>query len=387
MKRAMRLAGGVSLGLRRAGGERRVVVAADELQREDTPRRERVDDPRNDDVRVVLVHPSKGVGGVGLEAVVDLGEEDGANLVERLFGLIAPADGRDHRLEKREALQVVLDRLVDARVLHLHGDALAGARDGAVHLADAGGGERLGLPLEEDFVRLAAELFADDAAGGARRERRRLLLEALEDALELLLVSGRREAVDVRSHLPELEGQALHLAERLEHRVGGLLGVRDEPAARLDFFLLAAPSERGAPHGLGGHRQRARRERTEARQAAQARRRRSIGPIGGGAAGRLGGAHGRAVEARRPGTAVGRRRGAARRTTLGGRRRHTAIMRMLASEDHLHVSPQIFRGLRAQGFEVRGRSSVFVSVSRRAGSRSRSSRATGQHGQNAQHKQ
>ena len=43
------------------------------------------------------------------------------------------------------------------------------------------------------------------------------------DLLELLLVAGRREAVDVRRHLPELERQALHLAERLQHRLGGLL--------------------------------------------------------------------------------------------------------------------------------------------------------------------
>jgi ribosomal protein L17 len=61
--------------------------------------------------------------------------------------------------------------------------------------------------------------------GGLGRERRRLVEQLLQLGLEALLVAGGREAVDVAGHLAELERQALHLAERLEQRLGGLLRV------------------------------------------------------------------------------------------------------------------------------------------------------------------
>jgi hypothetical protein len=56
--------------------------------------------------------------------------------------------------------------LAHPRVLHLHRDRalLAGGgvdHDGAVHLADAGGGERLRVPLDEQLRRARAELALD----------------------------------------------------------------------------------------------------------------------------------------------------------------------------------------------------------------------------------
>ena len=112
--------------------------------------------------------------------------------------------------------------------------------------------------------------------GGLARERRRLRLEPLQDLLELLLVAGRREAIDVRGHLPELERQPLHLAERLEHRLGGSLRALQQLGARDGLLVLVALDAPGALDGLGRHRKSARRERSEARDAPEARRRRLV---------------------------------------------------------------------------------------------------------------
>ena len=182
------------------------------------------------------------------------------------------ADRRDHRLEQRDALEVVLDRLVDARVLHLHGDALAGLRRRAVHLADARGRERIGLPLGEDLARGAPELFGHHLAPRPRGESGGAFAWSFfRISWNLLLVAGRREPVDVRRHLPELERQALHLAERLEHRLGGLLRALDDLAT---FFfgrrLASLLADDRALHRLGRHRQRARRERRQAERADRA---------------------------------------------------------------------------------------------------------------------
>ena len=140
-----------------------------------------------------------------------------------------------------------------------------------MHLPDARRRERIALPLREDLSGWRAEVLADDLDRRLRRQRRRLLLQARQDALELLLVAGRREAIDVRRHLPELERQALHLAERLQHRLGGLLRALQDAPARLELFLFGAARAHGAAHGLGRDRQGARRERSEPREAAEAR--------------------------------------------------------------------------------------------------------------------
>ena len=149
MKRARVSRRRVPVGLRRPVAERRVVDAADELERQHALGRQRVHDARDDDVVVIGVDAAKEIDGLGLEPVVHLGEKDALDLGERLLGLVAPADGRDHRLEHRETLEVVLDGLVDARVLDLDGDPFAPVGHGAVNLPDAGGGERIALPLGE----------------------------------------------------------------------------------------------------------------------------------------------------------------------------------------------------------------------------------------------
>ena len=78
---------------------------------------------------------------------------------------------------------------------------------------------------------------------------------------------------------PSFSGQALHLAERLEHRLGRLLRAAEDAFARDALVLLVANPADRAPHGLGGHRQRAGSERPEAREPPEARRRRRVRPL------------------------------------------------------------------------------------------------------------
>ena len=158
-------------------------------------------------------------------------------------------------LEHREPLEVVLDGLVDARVLDLDGDPLSPARHGAVNLPDAGGRERIALPLREDLTRVSAEVLTDDLDRAPPATAGGFLLKARRDPLELVLVSGRGEAVDVRRHLTELQWKPFHLAQCLEHGLGGLLGALQDATARFELLLLRAACAHGAPHGLGRDRQ------------------------------------------------------------------------------------------------------------------------------------
>ncbi len=298
-------AGGVSVGAGRALAERRVVDAPHELERQDPLARERVHHARKDDVRVARVDAPERVDRLGFERVVRLGEEHALDLVERLLGPVAPSDGGDQRLEHRETLQVVLDRLGDARVLDLDRDLFPGVRHGSMDLADARGRERLALPLGEQLARIDAEVRANDLDRGLGGKRRRVLLKSREDALEPLLVAGGREAVDVRRHLPELEREPLHLAERLEQHLGRLLRALQEAPAGFGLVLLGAVRPDGAANGLGSDRKRPGGEGSQAGEAAEARNGR--------------GARARSARSRRCTPAAARRQ----------RRRHGASIRCL----------------------------------------------------------
>src|SRR5687768_13017527 len=124
-----------------------------------------------------------------------------------------------------------------------------------MHLPDRRGRERLALELGEDLLRRRAELRVDHLLRCLGRERRRLCLELLQDLLELVLVTRRGEAIDVARHLTELERKALHLAERLEHRLGGLLRL-DEDLRPLLLLLVLGPRMTRHPLANAGDRER-----------------------------------------------------------------------------------------------------------------------------------
>src|SRR5262249_25394262 len=143
-------------------------------------------------------------------------------------------------------------------------------------LADAGRGERLVLPLGEDLVRRRAELLRHHLNRRFGRERRSFVQELLELGLEALLVAGRREAVDVARHLAGLERQTPHFAERLQHRLGGLLHLDAHLGVRRGGFLFGALAAEEALRTFDRERDRARSEASELREAAETTGRRFV---------------------------------------------------------------------------------------------------------------
>jgi hypothetical protein len=205
------------------------------------------------------------------------------------------------------------------------------------------------LPAGKKLPGVGPEVLAHDLYRRLGRERGRLLLQAYEHALQLLLVSRRSEPINVRGHLPKLQRQALHLSQGLEHRLGRLLRVLDEPPSRLSFVVLAPAPTDGPANGFGGDGNRPRRERAEASQASETRNWRRI--------------H---ASRRRHRQVVGERLGGRRRPSLRGRRRHGHIMRTLVRDDHWlvlqigglsrPVEPTVVLRARAHPGRIRARS-------------------------------
>ena len=97
---------------------------------------------------------------VRLAQVVELLADPLAQLVDELGHVLARHGHPQQRAEQPHVAEVGRDRLGDARVLHLDRDGAPVAGDGAVHLADRGGGDRQRVPLAEDRLRGVAELGA-----------------------------------------------------------------------------------------------------------------------------------------------------------------------------------------------------------------------------------
>ena len=84
------------------------------------------------------------------------------------------------RTKTRDVLQVDVDQLLDAGVLHLDGDDAAVVQHGAVHLRQRRGGDRLRLELLEHGLERLAQLALDHAADDLEGLRRHLVLQARE---------------------------------------------------------------------------------------------------------------------------------------------------------------------------------------------------------------
>ena len=133
-----------------------------------------------------------------------------------------PKPWLQQRAEQVGVGEVGLDRLADARVLHLDGDGPldAGRRvddDGAVDLADRRRGDRLGIPLDEQLAGGAPELALDDLGGELRRHRRRRRLQLRRAPAHRL----GQALVEVARHLAELHQRALHVARAARRLLGG----------------------------------------------------------------------------------------------------------------------------------------------------------------------
>ena len=120
------------------------------------------------DVRVVAVVVGEHLLVAGLEPVVELLDQALFDLRHHVVG-IEPAEALlQQRAEHAGVLEVGRDRLVDAGVLDLDGDRhlLAGVGmegDRTVHLADRGGSDRIGVPVDEHLLGRPTELGLDHA--------------------------------------------------------------------------------------------------------------------------------------------------------------------------------------------------------------------------------
>ena len=175
----------------------------------------------------------------GLEAVVELVGHARPQLVDqRLHVHVLEGEGGEQAVEHLGVVEVALDGLVDARVLHLDGHDPTVVEDGLVHLADGRGGDRFGVPVEEELFGVVTQLVAHHRLGQAGRHRRHLGLQGGQRRLGL----GRQALGDEGDHLAGLHDGALHAAEDLGDVLGGLDG---ELLLELGPLLLVGPP---APH-------------------------------------------------------------------------------------------------------------------------------------------
>ena len=98
-----------------------------------------------------------------LDPVVELVGHAGSQLVDDALHVeVLQCEGGEQAVQQLGVVEVAADRLVDARVLHLHRDDPPVGQDRAVDLTDRCCGDRDRVPLEEEPLGLVAELLADD---------------------------------------------------------------------------------------------------------------------------------------------------------------------------------------------------------------------------------
>ena len=168
-----------------------------------------------------------------LELVVELLAEARADHREHLLRLEAfAAERADEALEDAGVREVALDRLDDARMLHLDRDLAPVDQLRHVDLADRRAREGLVAPAREEAVDGRAELRFDARADLRRRRPRRRRLQRLHRSLVRLALPFGDDAVDVACHLPDLGGQAAESAQHLRRMVCASRAASIEQSAR-----------------------------------------------------------------------------------------------------------------------------------------------------------
>ena len=154
----------------------------------------------------------------GFPAVVELFGDAFGELREQCIDVLARRGDLEHPAQQRDVAQVGLDRLGDARVLHLHRDRAAVEGDRAVHLPDRGGGDGFRVPGGEGPFRRLAQLFRDHLRGQFRAHRRHAVLQPAQRPAG----GGGQAVVDVAGHLAQLHQHALHRPQGGGDVLGGL---------------------------------------------------------------------------------------------------------------------------------------------------------------------
>jgi hypothetical protein len=174
-------------------------------------------------------HADSGMAGVvarerllvaGLPAVVELLGDTFPQLGQQRVDVLHRRSDLEHPAQQRDVTQVGLDRLGDARVLHLHRNGPAVPGDRPVHLADRGGRDGLGIPGGEDPVRRLAQFFDDDLGGQFRAHGGHAVLQPAQRPPG----GGGQAVVDIAGHLAQLHQHALHRPQGGGDVLGGLQG-------------------------------------------------------------------------------------------------------------------------------------------------------------------
>ncbi len=147
---------------------------------------------------------------------------------EQRLGVEAGRDPLEQRQQQRRAAQVAVDRLGDARVLHLDDDLFAVERGRAMHLADRGGGQRALVERREHAARAAppssSRISFSSLANGTGGTSSRSV--ASLDSSSVALLVRQPVELDHRQQLPDLHRRAAHpaqLVDELADEVGGPL--------------------------------------------------------------------------------------------------------------------------------------------------------------------
>ena len=191
----------------------------------------------------------------GFQPVVELVRHAGSELVHQGLDVeVLEGELGEEAVEELGVVEVALDGAVDTRVLDLDRHRASVGHHGPVHLADGRGCHGDGVPVEEESLRVGAQLGAHHCLRQAGRHGRHVGLEGGQSGLGL----GREALGDERQHLARLHDGALHAPENLGHVLGGtdgelllqpgsLLGGGD-PAADAHQRPVPSPADGQAPH-------------------------------------------------------------------------------------------------------------------------------------------
>jgi hypothetical protein len=188
----------------------RDLAARLEVRDEHARGRELVDDLRERDVGAALEVRTDRARVLGLRAVIELLENDRANLAIELLESLVRDEPADDAEDAAQREQIAPHDLLDVGVLHLHRDLLAGVEARDVDLTDRCRCDRPRLELRERFGHRTTELLDDARLDVLVRARRHCVLQSLELATELLGEEVRHDG----DQLADLDEQALELDDR-----------------------------------------------------------------------------------------------------------------------------------------------------------------------------
>ena len=224
------------------GAHRRDLRTFDVVHRQHTCRREVVDGERNDNELEVLQLAGERDEVPRLFAVIQLGHQRPAELLEHADRVHVPggaAEPIEQRRDFVEGVEIFQDTVLDTGPLHLDRDPASAAEHGAVHLPERGRGDRRRIEFHEGLRHANAEFLLDNPFDIRIWKRS-----------EVILQPRQRVEVGLRQQVRARREQLSELDERRTERLqiaGEGLGSRDgRMAVAFDRFEAGMRDEVGA---------------------------------------------------------------------------------------------------------------------------------------------